>query len=536
MTERITHDLVQGSPEWMEFRLKHFGASEAAAMLGLSKNVKRNELLHMKHTGMPKEFSDWVQEHILDRGHEVEALARPLIEMTLGEDLYPMVFSNGRMSASCDGLTMDERRAWEHKQWAEELANSVRVGILPEEHLPQCQQVLMVSEADELIFTVSDGTDDRRVSMIVRPDPEWFEKIRAGWRQFERDLAEYAPIEISEKAIAAPQESLPVPFAQVTGSIAIKSNLDLFGAALRSFIDQIPEKPETDQDFADTDAACKRLKDAEDCLMSAEDTALASVSDIEQLRRTVATLRELTRQTRLAKEKLVEARKKQIKEDAITERRAKWTEHIAAINAELKAVQIMVPAPDFVGAIKGLKTIASLYDKLDTALANGKIVADAAAKDLRAKLNWYEPHREAHGFLFRDLQTLIQKPAEDFELAVKTRIDEHKRAEEEKAKAKPVEVIPAPTITSTPITTRQQTLTPWTESVRSAPAGAPTLRLGQINERLAPITLTADGLATFGFTHAATDKAAKLYHEADFEAICAALTRHIEAALRKQAA
>ena len=71
---------------------------------------------------------------------------------------------------------------------------------------------------------------------------------------------------------------------------------------------------------------------------------------------------------------------------------------------------------------------------------------------------------------------------------------------------------------------------------RVAPASAPTLRLGQINERLAPIALTAEGLATLGFKHAATDKAAKLYHEADFEPICAALMRHIEAALHKQAA
>ncbi len=77
MTERITHDLVQGSDAWIEFRMSHHGASEAAAMLGISPKVKRNELLHMKHTAMPKEFSDWVQEHILDHGHAVESLARP---------------------------------------------------------------------------------------------------------------------------------------------------------------------------------------------------------------------------------------------------------------------------------------------------------------------------------------------------------------------------------------------------------------------------------------------------------------------------
>lgn len=65
---------------------------------------------------------------------------------------------------------------------------------------------------------------------------------------------------------------------------------------------------------------------------------------------------------------------------------------------------------------------------------------------------------------------------------------------------------------------------------------APTLRLGQINERLAPIALTADGLARLGFAPVATDKSAKLYAEVDFPAICAALQRHISAVAQAKAA
>jgi predicted phage-related endonuclease len=431
MTERIVHDLIQGTPEWDQFRLEHFGASEAAAMLGLSKTAKRSELLHMKYTGNAKEFSDWVQEHILDRGHELEALARPLIEEDLGTDLYPVTCSLGKLSASSDGLTMDDETAWEHKQYNEALYQSILSGVLPDEHMPQAQQGLMVLGARRLKFTCSNGTRDRMASMWIYPDEQWFERICAGWAQFQRDLDEYVPVDIPSKPVATPQESLPVPFAQVTGSIAIKSNLDVFGAMLQEFIKRIPEKPETDQDFADIDSACRRLKEAEDCLASAEDTALASMTDVEQLRRTVATWRELARQTRLAKEKVVESRKKLIKENALAERRQKYADHVAGLNKELAEVSIVVAIPDFVGAIKGLKTIASLYDKLDTALANGKIAADAAAKDLRAKLDWHKPHAE-FAFLFRDLQTLIQKPFDDFKLAVNARIADHKAAEEER--------------------------------------------------------------------------------------------------------
>lgn len=59
-----------------------------------------------------------------------------------------------------------------------------------------------------------------------------------------------------------------------------------------------------------------------------------------------------------------------------------------------------------------------------------------------------------------------------------------------------------------------------------APAG-PSLRLGQINERIAPLAVSVDGLRTLGFEPAATDKAAKLYHEAEFPAMCAAMRRHL---------
>ncbi|NOV25926.1 endonuclease [Cupriavidus necator] len=549
MTERITHNLVQGTDEWAQFRLTKFGASEAAAMLGISTKVKRTELLHMKHTGTPKEFSDWVQKNILDYGHEVEALARPIVEEIIGQDLYPVTRSLGMMSASCDGLTLDDETAFEHKQWNEALAASVRAKILPDEHQPQCQQIIMVHGSKRVIFTVSDGTRENMEYMEVLPDPAWQERIVAGWAQFEKDLAEYVPVEIPEKPKAEAIMALPALAVQIRGEV-ITSNLPAFRSAAETFIANIKTDLKTDEDFVQADATVKFCKEAEENLEVAKNAAIAQTASIDELMRTVDHIKAQLRDKRLALDKLVESRKKQIKENAVAERRQKYAEHVAALNAELNDVSIVVQAPDFVGAIKGLKTIASLYDKLDTALANGKIAADAAAKDLRAKLDWYKPHAE-HAFLFRDLQTLIQKPAEDFELAVTTRIAEHKRQEDEKeAKRKADEATRAAMGNvggaATPISTSVapavaavdtgKPSAPWIASARATPTSAPTLRLGQINERLAPIALTAEGLATLGFKHAATDKAAKLYHESDFELICAALTRHIEAALHKQAA
>ncbi len=68
-----------------------------------------------------------------------------------------------------------------------------------------------------------------------------------------------------------------------------------------------------------------------------------------------------------------------------------------------------------------------------------------------------------------------------------------------------------------------------------APVAAPSLRLGQIADRLG-FTLTAAFLGNLGFEPAAREKSAQLYHERDFNNICAALQRHISAAQAKQAA
>ena len=63
------------------------------------------------------------------------------------------------------------------------------------------------------------------------------------------------------------------------------------------------------------------------------------------------------------------------------------------------------------------------------------------------------------------------------------------------------------------------------------------IKLGDLNAAIAPLSITADGLAQLGFPHVATDKAAKLYDEANFEPILSALATVIARAdLRREAA
>jgi predicted phage-related endonuclease len=582
------HDLVQGSAEWQQYRLEKFGASEAAAMLGISPLVTRTELLQMKATGTAQEFSDWVQKHILDYGHHVEALARPLVEDLIGEDLYPVTCSDGRISASCDGLTMGEDIAFEHKQWNQALAAAIEAGQLPDEYMPQPQQIMMVTPAKKVIFVCSDGTRENFVYLWVLPDPAWQERIRAGWAQFEADLATYQHVEVLPPPVAAAVQDLPALSIRVDGQLTLNHNLVLFGERLQSFIADIDTNPSDDQAFADAEQAIKVMERAETALGAAKASALGQVSSVDEMVRTVASYQELARKTRLMLEKVVKARKETIRVEIQQAGKEKAAAHIAALNARLGKPYMPTIAVDFAGVMKGKKTVTSLRDAVDTELARFKIEANAVADRIQINLGTLRELAAGHAFLFADTPSIVLKAPEDLTALVKLRIAEHEQAEaakaealrariaeEERVKAEAAErarvaaetkrqldeqaaavaaaraqqeaaaretaaaqqraepqiipeIIPAP-VAAAQVTPIDAARAPVTEDEAM-------IRLGQINERLAPIALTADGLAQLGFAHAMTDKSAKLYRQSDFLSICAALQRHISAVAQPKAA
>jgi predicted phage-related endonuclease len=551
------HDLVQGSADWGVFRLEHFGASEAAPMLGISSRVKRTELLHMKHTGTPQEFSNWVQEKILDHGHLVEAAARPLVENLIDDDLYPVTCSEGLLSASCDGLTMAGDVAFEHKQWNAALADAVEAGQLPDEYMPQCQQIMMVTGAGKVKFVVSDGSLDNFQHMDVLPDPVWQERIRAGWAQFAGDLASYVPAKYATKPEAEPIMQLPALSIHIEGKVA-RSNLPAFKAKAERFIASIKTDLLTDQDFADAEATVKFCEQAEGDLEQAKRAALEQTADIADLMRTIDHISEQLRAKRLVLIRTVKDKKELIKAGILAQVKLAFQEHVAALEQEIAPLRLVFQTRDFAGAMKNKRTLATLQDAVDTELANAKIAVDAIAAGVRSRLAWYREHAVGHEFLFADLQNVIQKQDDDFRLTVNTRIESHQRAEAEKAERarqqqeearqraeaqaqeEAAARAAASAATATPVTETPTDNVDFQE-VQPAPASMtpiatvrpiiasttpPGLRLGQIAERLG-FSLTADFLASLGFAAAGRDRAAVLYHESDFPAICTALIGHI---------
>lgn len=428
------HNVAQGSAEWHALRAQHFTASEAPAMMGASKYQTRTDLLTLKKTGIAPDVTP-SQQFIFDKGHATEALARPLVEVMIGEELYPVVGTKGNLLASMDGATELGETLFEHKLWNESLVAQVKAEELAPHYYWQLEQQLLVSGAERVIFVCSDGTAENFVSMEYRPVAGRAEQLVEGWKQFEADLAEYTPQAAAVEVVAAVIETLPTLSVQLEGAVK-SSNLPAFQSTVMARIQAINTDLQTDQHFADAEEMVKFCDKAEKNIDLVKANALAQTASIDELFKTLDTIQEELRKKRLMLDKLVKARKVSIREDIVMDAAKSLQAHVDQINASLggKARMPAVPA-DFAGAIKGKKTIASLRDAADSELARAKIAASQIGDSIRNNLASLDKLAADYMFLFNDVQQLVMKENDDLVALIKVRISEHQKAEEEKAEA-----------------------------------------------------------------------------------------------------
>lgn len=531
------HNITQGSPEWHAHRATHFNASDAPAMMGCSAYKTRTQLLHELHTGISPEVDDSAKFRFAE-GHRIEALARTWAEENIfdGEFLYPLVGSDGELSASFDGLLDNYSEAFEHKTLNDELRAATPAGKLPLQYRVQMEQQLTVSGASQCLFMASKWDGDTLIEEChcwYYPDLELRQQIIAGWKQFAIDLANYVPTEVKELPKARVTVDLPALFVHAKGEITTH-NMEEFGVALKAKLAEIRSIVlVNDQDFSDAKAEAKKFREkAKEIALSKEAMLSQTVTIGEAARMMDAWAKDLN-STALQLEKDVEREDAAKRLAMVNAARSAFADHFHGLEDEIKPIRLPSLNLDFPSAIKNKRTYTSMQESLNDALANAKIAIDGVAKDYRAKLAWRKEIVEEFAFLFADMQQIISKPMDDFQLTITTRIANHEAAQAAKnaiatAKATPVPA-PAPAQTVDLIYTPQQAATRILSArlPLAKPATPPTLRLGQINERLHPIQITADGLRTLGFEPAGRERASVLYHEYDFPRICAALVDHI---------
>lgn len=541
-------NLVQGSPEWLAHRRTARNASDAPVMMGATTNMSRRELVRLRAVGLDREHSDYVQKFILDRGHEVEPALRAYAERLTGEDFYPIVAASddGYLSASFDGVTLDEAMIIEAKQFSCDKAECINRGkIPPSDYWQVVQQFAVCESASECVYLVGDGTDDGthflRISRASIKDD--IHALRMGWEQFDKDVEAYQPEPASAPApVGRAPETLPALHIEVTGKVTASNLIEYKAHALEVFAG-INRDLKTDEDFANAEKTVKWCGDVEERLKAAKQHALSQTASIDELFRAIDDISAEARRVRLDLDKLVKARKDTIREEIVSGGVVALRIHIEALNERL-GEQLMPDVPaDFAGSIKGKKSLSSMRDAVDTELARAKIAANEIADRIQINLQAVR-EREDLSFLFPDVKQLVPKARDDLAAVIAMRIAEHERKEADRREAQkaaaeaielaaqavpaadppPVAPVAAPTLFHTGVV----------EAVRSQAVREDephTMKLGVVCERLG-FNVTADFLAGLGI-QAHVERSAKLYRESDFPRICSAIVIHINKVLTR---
>ena len=445
-------EVQQGSGAWHEHRAKNYRtASRASALMGESPYQTRLQLLDEIATGVSPEHDDDTLARF-DRGHAVEPLLREYAERIADMELFPAVATSDDeyMSASFDGVSMDESVICEVK-----LSNKDKFDWLSRQYIPPQDywqvvgQLAVCESAQRCIYVVGDGTADGTSHLdIDRTQVEHdIETLRAAWKQFDDDLANYRRQVAVAKTVAAPVSGFGALSLRVEGRV-LASNLDAFRAGAEEFIARLPKPSDlqTDQDFANADAAVKACAEAEARIKAARDAALAQMADVDTVLRAADSIAETIRAARLALDKCVKSEKENRRAELVRSAVDAVRAHYAEINASLHGYELTMPhgvTADIGASIKGLKSLASMRGKLDAAVAAAKIEASKMADKRRLCIAVIDQHAE-HKALLPDAAALAEsKEPDDLRNLIAARVAQHQETLRKQAEAAAAEVAKA---------------------------------------------------------------------------------------------
>ena len=156
---KITHDIEQGSTEWLDMRLGLITCSEISSIRadGAGAQSYINALAYERITGESSsvfEGNDWTK-----RGHELEPVARQMYEQKTGTAVSMVSFvENKGFGYSPDGLIYGSQPMWPEggieikvKQPAEQI-HILRTGEIPKKHMDQLIGGLTCAELDWIDF------------------------------------------------------------------------------------------------------------------------------------------------------------------------------------------------------------------------------------------------------------------------------------------------------------------------------------------------------------------------------------------------
>jgi putative phage-type endonuclease len=188
----INREYIQGTPEWHALRKTKITATDACTIMGASHWKTRIQLYHEKLS--PTEHLT-INER-MQRGIDLEPIARDLFDMKAGLETYPKVIVKDWAMASLDAMSICGKYIVEIKCPGEKDHSIALSGKVPDHYYPQLQHQLYVTGVQFAYYFSFDGIDGAIVE--VPRDDDYIEKMIIEEKKFYDCLINKTPPEPQE--------------------------------------------------------------------------------------------------------------------------------------------------------------------------------------------------------------------------------------------------------------------------------------------------------------------------------------------------
>ena len=183
-------NLIQNTPEWLEWRKLGLGGSDAPIVYGNSPYRTPLQLAREKR-GLPSLTEESDKSFIFEQGHRAETMMRKQFQDLVGVEMKKVCGEHDQFShirASLDGLD-PSKGMLEAKLVGKEVIARARLGEIPDHHMTQMQHQFAVTGADIGQWFGHDGAKDG-VLVEVRPNARYIKRLlemeHAFWEQLMR--------------------------------------------------------------------------------------------------------------------------------------------------------------------------------------------------------------------------------------------------------------------------------------------------------------------------------------------------------------
>jgi len=194
--------LKQSGKEWMLWRHKGIGSSDAAATLGESPYKTTYQLWEEKILDEPDLEKEKGKSFIFAKGHRLEPKARALYELEHSETFNQELFERVDfpfMKASVDGFNKELNRGIEIKYVGKNAFEAAQNGDVPKHYHIQMQHQILVTGADAVDYVAYNDELDKIAIVHVKPDVPLLKKLHKAEIKFWEQVQSKTPPDFQDK-------------------------------------------------------------------------------------------------------------------------------------------------------------------------------------------------------------------------------------------------------------------------------------------------------------------------------------------------